>query len=252
MSDKDIMLSLAEHYESTVIRALVGFVKGLPYAGMVISGLDEILLNQTQRIHENRSRKFFDELASNKLITEELFDDDAFIHKFSCTYRAAIRTHQMDKIHRFARLLISSVEADNDNVDIFEEYLNILDDLSEREFYTLKLLRQYEIKYYEDAISRYDAYLQEQKLEGDTRLFAAQSKTTEDYWDEFLLELKIKYDIEENIAPVILQRLIRTGLYHTLGITSLGWTTPNKQTIGQTSPLFHDFIKWIEVEDKNI
>jgi hypothetical protein len=99
------------------------------------SASDAYLSVKAKQIRESRLRTFFDELAKNHiLLTKEVVETDDFLHCFFIATGAVTKAHREEKIHRFARLLKSSVrERGPRNTDDFEELIGALDDLSETE-----------------------------------------------------------------------------------------------------------------------
>ncbi len=126
----EIIPSWAEEYQNNqAIRNLIALIKIVPIIGGGIGFFDEAFLARISNYVEEREKIFFDELALSHMITEDLLDSNSFIHRFSCTYRAVIRTYRREKIRNFANLLINSIS--QDKIDTFEEYLTILEDLSD-------------------------------------------------------------------------------------------------------------------------
>lgn len=90
--------------------------------------------------------EFFDELSRGEIeLKQELLDNNDFLHCFFATTEAAFKTNRTEKIRFLARLLLAAaVDGRLSDIDEYEEYLGILDDLSNRELAVLTLLDKYE------------------------------------------------------------------------------------------------------------
>ena len=210
--------ALVERYENNpVIQALAGLLIGLtgPF-GATLSALERAIQAKVIQMHQERLRTFFDELASGRIkLTEEVIQQEDFLHAFMATTRAVLRTRREEKIRLFARLLASfGQETDRISVDNFEDSLNILDDLSCREFFVLLTLKKYEE--------------QTPFLEGENELQRASR-----FWNQFTSEVCAKLGISTEELRGMLARLNRTGLYKTFTGAffdyrgGMGTTTPN-------------------------
>ena len=122
-----------------VLRALVQL---LPRGG----SFDTLATHRAKEIADERLKAFFDELAEEKHeLTEELIESEGFLHCYFSTVKAVINTQRREKIKMFARLL-SEVISPKANVgaDEYEDYLQILDELTYRELMVLNTLYKYE------------------------------------------------------------------------------------------------------------
>lgn len=197
------------YLDSPWLRALV---QCIPYVG---SGLDTIVAHYLTQIEEKRMRVFFDELAKGPLeLTEQLVQEVEFLHRFTAATRAALRTERAKKIRYFARLLSASV-AESLDLSEYEEYLDILDDLSEREIAVLVLLSKYEAA--------------EPCRPGENELQRANR-----FWRAFLEDLESELGISKEVADPILTRLNRTGLYETFTGSYFNYTGGK----GKLTPLY--------------
>lgn len=130
MSSRD-QNSLARLYEKPpVIQALLQLI---PYLGGPIHTLIHSTL---QRMEEGRTRALLDALSHGKLeLSEELIESEDFLHCFCTTYKAVLNTRRREKIELFARLLKSAfTETRPRDIDEFEEFISILDDLTYEEW----------------------------------------------------------------------------------------------------------------------
>ena len=69
-------------------------------------------------------------------------ENEDFVHCFSATILPALNTHRQEKIQMFARLLKTPLSGGGgiEDVDEYEYFLEILHDLSYREFQALRIL----------------------------------------------------------------------------------------------------------------
>lgn len=167
----------------------------IPYLGAPI---DTELTMGYAKMMEERERVFFTELArGNSILTKEIIESNNFLHCFFATNNYVLKTNRKEKIELFAKLLKSNLEIDLlKDTDEYEEYLEILFELSYREFQILCTLRKFEnmhqIEDYENECGR-----------------------ATHFWDDFKNELTQKLKIEKNEIDSLLIRLMRTGCYET-------------------------------------
>ncbi len=188
---KNQVLDLHEKYsDSPLFKMLIILItKSIPIASNISDTLVEAINYKLTKMRLERVRLFFEELEKNEEhLTKDLINNNEFIHKFMITYSAAVRTYRYKKIQVFARLLANSEKNESyPDVDLYEEYVNIIDDLSYRELYALNILH-----YYEENNS---------------------DKKAEEYWDKFKADLKEELLIKEKEIKPFLRRLERTGCY---------------------------------------
>jgi hypothetical protein len=98
--------SLLEAYaDSPVIRSLVQLVPG----GLG-SAFDVGLQHRADKLKEKRLKIFFDELAIGSVeLTQEIIENDDFLHCFFIAAAAATRSRRAEKTKLFAKLLKSSI-----------------------------------------------------------------------------------------------------------------------------------------------
>lgn len=152
------------------------------------------LSTRVKEIRLERSRTLFDELSKGNIeLNEEIIHSEDFIHKFYITYKASINTRRREKIKYFARLLKSSIKESNKmNVDIFEDYSKILEELSYREILSLALLDNY--------------YTSTNKHQNNLA-------NANEFWDDFETSLQSLISIEKRDIGSFLSRLSRSGCY---------------------------------------
>ncbi len=206
--------SLSDRYErSPIIRTLVAIIgQAIPVASVA----DATLVAKIVEMREARARAFFDELETqNIVLTDEQVRNDAFLHAYFATMRAALNTRRHEKIRLFARLFSGYSQSKHVNdVDDYEEMLEILDDLSIREFQILLLLHKFETS----APIRQDQNPLQRVLT---------------YWEAFIASVESQFGIPASEIPGVLARMRRTGLYDNIYGTYYDYTgdkgclTPN-------------------------
>jgi hypothetical protein len=171
------------------------------------SAIDVGVSYYTKRIEDDRRRTFFDELGNGTIdLNPELIQSDDFLHCVITTHNAAIRYRSEEKIKNCARLLKSALDENTFvDTDEYEEYLQILDELTYREFLMLVKLDDYEKNYPhkqgEDDIQR-----------------------SERYWEPYKNDLIEELNIPEQEIDSLMIRLTRTGCYETFTGKSFGET----------------------------
>lgn len=116
-------------------------LKLLPYGDLV----DGTLASFYTREKERRLKVFFDELDKGTIsLTEEDIQKDDFLHKYFITVKAAVETKRDEKIQYFARLLMNGNSAlINDKTDNYEDFLKVLDELTNQEIFILLFVRKF-------------------------------------------------------------------------------------------------------------
>ena len=127
----NVLQPLLEKYEGNrVIRGLIQLVP------LGIGGAIDVVLTKTlENIQEERAGAFFDELAAGNIVVDEnLLKSEDFLHAYYATTKFALNSRRREKIKMFARLLKSSLtDKEISNIDEYEDFLKILDELSYRE-----------------------------------------------------------------------------------------------------------------------
>jgi hypothetical protein len=217
---------LIRRYETNpVIRGLVQLI---PFG--IGSGVEVALMTTVNNIRQDRLKTFFDELAAGSIeLTPLCIESEDFLHAYFSTIKAALNTRRREKIRLFANLLKTSytTEALND-IDEYEEFLRILDEMSYREL--LILLKLY---HFENEHSN-----EEPKNDW---------KRAEQFWDTFLFEMVRDLGIKEDEVFYFLQRLERTGCYETFhGF----WG--NDKKLGRITPSFYRLKLLIDPTNKMV
>jgi hypothetical protein len=187
-----VLDSLVKRYEgNSVLRALIQLI---PLN--VGSAAEVAVLTKIHSIRAERARIFFDELGrGEQQLLPELLESNDFLHCYFATAEAALKTNRREKICYLARLLAASAQEDCfSDIDEFEEYLSIIDELSNRELSILIALDSYECKHPNQA------------EEND---FQRALK----FWEQFVDELTNHFAIAPAEIDAVLIRLIRTGCY---------------------------------------
>mgnify|MGYP006911566671 CR=1 FL=1 len=222
------------------------WVKAIMAFFPITSSIDAWLTSRLDTIARERIEAFLDELINNNVdLTPELIESEDFLHCFMKTIQAVLHTRRREKIRFFARLLSSSVVENLINdVNEFEDYLSILDDLSYRELTILFLLDEwqaraetvYKIKYPREPNNGLTDY----KLLND-------AQRSHVIWGEFKNDLKIKLDIPENEIDSLFFRIVRTGCYEIFAGKYMG----PLDSEGQLTPLYYHLKKLIQNNGDN-
>jgi hypothetical protein len=168
---------------------------------------------------QRRMYVFADEMLSLNLNPdEEQVKSRDFCEAFGSTASRVLEAKRDEKIRLFAKLFASYVR-DNDTTseafDVFEEDLNILDELEYREFRLLLLLRRYE-------------------LDNPPQPEQNQAQRTAPYWGDFQAEAAAAFQLSVDELNAMLQRVQRTGLYQP--VTGTYWDYLGNR--GFLTPLF--------------
>lgn len=182
-------------------------------------------MDRADKIKKQRARAFFDELAAGRLaLTEDLINQDEFLHAFDATIKAALQSRRDEKVRMFARLLRRGViECEHQSFDDYEELVNLLSDLSHREWCALILF--------------------ESHLAGTDPNSEALQRVMS-FWKAFVLDLENNLGVSQNEASSFMNRLARTGLYNE--ITGAYWDYEGGQ--GITTPKMARFRQMVEAD----
>ncbi|WNS75198.1 hypothetical protein RRV45_20355 [Bacillus sp. DTU_2020_1000418_1_SI_GHA_SEK_038] len=191
---------LKKYSKNTVIR---GLIQAVPYGAVV----DNLLTVSYNNILLDRAKIFYDELGMGRIeLTPDLIKNEDFLHSYFSTYKAALFTKQREKIRFFARLLKNGMYSRIiSKADEYDDYLKILDDLTNRELTILYLLDTYEsrneIKENENELQRADSF-----------------------WNEFEKETSQVLNISPAELKGFLTRIERTGCYTAITGAYFGYT----------------------------
>jgi hypothetical protein len=220
--EKEI-LDFIEKFPLTVSTA-----QQVPIIGLIV---DYIERRAAKSLEEKRII-LFDELnKGNIALTKDMIESDEFINRFIIVLHAMERTNQKEKIILFARLLRNR-DFDSYSGAIFEEQLNILEQLSVHELKMLVTLDKYEEKTKDNIKDSRELYLSENS----------------EYFDEFVSEVKDALSLS-SIEDVegMLSRLTRTGLYEQIVLTCVRIS----KKVGMLTPLYYALKEAIQLNEAN-
>lgn len=188
------LIPLYESYkDNPVIKSLI---QALNLAGIPIGPVaDSFITTRVSNLKTLRLKCFFDELnTGDTQLTEKVIEQDDFLHAYFSTINYVIRTRSDEKINCFARIL-KKLESGKININEFEDYTAIFNELSEREFAILAIKSQYEQNY--SMTQGMNPY-----------------QLTASYWDSFKNEVCLKIGLPEEELDPMLIRIQRTGCYN--------------------------------------
>ena len=220
MNDMSKLQPLLKKYESN--RVIRGLIQLVPFG---VGGAIDIVLTKTlENIQEERAATFFDELAKDDVVVDEsLLESEDFLHAYFATAQYAFNSRRREKIKMFAKLLKSSlVEKDISDIDEYEDFLKILDELSYREILALNTL---------------DEYSSTPRTEDQNDL-----QWTNQFWEEFEQRLSKELNLPENQVADFMNRIARTGCYE-MFTGGFGGPTGGK---GKLTPTYHRLKNFVE------
>ena len=205
------MENLLVQYKNPLIRALIQLI---PYAG---GSMDTLMMAQVERIKVQRTRAFFDELSRGEVeLNEELIESEDFLHCFFVSWDAGVKARRREKTALFARLLKSAFTENHPrNIDEFEEFASILDDLSYEEWRVLTIL---------------DSYSSRPRDSEQNDLLWSLT-----FWDDFRSTVMQELRIPQDEFTPFMNRLNRTGLYDQI----VGTYWDYAGGVGMLTPRFH-------------
>ncbi|MGH8252281.1 MAG: hypothetical protein ACREVI_16580 [Steroidobacteraceae bacterium] len=190
MANSHIERLLARYEGNRVVRGLLQLV---PFG---LGGATDVVLTKTlDNIREDRARHFFDELANrDDPLDPKVLESEDFLHCYFATTRYALNSRRREKIAMFARLLQASLaEVGPKDVDEYEEFLSVLEELSYREIRALAIL---------DTFSTRPRTSEQNDLQW-----------TNTFWDEFEQCLVAELGIPSDEVVDFMNRISRTGCY---------------------------------------
>ena len=205
------MKNLLVQYKNPLIRALIQLI---PYVG---GSMDTLMMGIVERIKAERTRAFFDELSRGEVeLSEELIESEDFLHCFFITWEAGVKARRREKTALFARLLKSAFTENHPrNIDEFEEFVSILDDLSFEEWRVLTIL---------------DSYSNRPRTPDQNDLIWSRT-----FWDNFQSRVEQELGIPKGEFTPFMNRLNRKGLYDQI----VGTYWDYDGGIGMLTPRFH-------------
>ena len=205
------MENLLIHYEKPLIRALIQIIPS--YGGVI----DTLVMGPVERIKLERTRAFFDELSRGEVeLNEELIESEDFLHCFFMSWEAGVKARRREKTALFARLLKSAFTENHPrNIDEFEEFASILDDLSYEEWRVLTIL---------------DSYSSRPRDSDQNDLLWSLT-----FWEDFRSIVEQELEIPQDEFTPFMNRLNRTGLYDQI----VGTYWDYGGGVGMLTPRFH-------------
>tara|TARA_R110002050_G_scaffold113424_4_gene228263 strand:- start:44 stop:745 length:702 start_codon:yes stop_codon:yes gene_type:complete len=179
---------------------------------------EQFVSQRVKEIRLERTKTFFSNLELGKInLSDEIIKSEDFLHKFVISYKAVLNTRRREKIIMFSNLFRTSLfEKGIEDVDTFEDYLKILDELSYREIQALNLLESF--------------YSTPKDLE-ETDL-----KWTSKFWNDFVLTLSETINISPNKVDDFIKRITRSGCYELF----TGVYVNDTGSKGKLTPTFFD------------
>jgi len=213
-------INILEGYEKNpLLRPLLQI---LPHG--IGSGIDSFLIITLNRMRQERTKVFFDELINGNYNPDnDYLKTDDFVHKYILTMRYVLNTNQKDKIKMFAKIFINSINKDNEifNIDIFEDFIGILNELTYREISALSLFETY------------DTILQE----NDENEIMRVNK----FWNEFEERMEKELNVPKSYVNNFMIRITRTGCYEEFNGNYFGYTAGK----GKLTPLYYELKNFI-------
>jgi len=206
---------MSEDYRNKPLaRTLISFI---PYVG---GAIDTGLSTRLNQIDEERRRLVLDELSRQRMIiTQAMLDDHDWLRSWCLLYEAMSRTIRGEKAIYLAKLWASFSRDGRfaEQIDSFEEFRGVLEDLRPREMAALLLLRDIENR---NPFG---------EVENDNELRRAWRG-----WDEFQSRLEAEIGVPQPQQAGFLARLQRTGLYRTI----VGGYLDYEGDVGSLTPYF--------------
>ena len=177
-------------YDRMPARALVSLS---PFA----SAVQEMMISTLTNLSQEGSRVFWEEFERGGIqVTDKIAESDKFVHCFRITAEATRRAFRHAKIRMLARLLRSGLtEGGFSDVDEYERYLGILDELTYDEIRLLALLDTFESSY------------------GSNVTTSLRRNAIQEYWGKFKAKALDELKIPEREIDNWMTRLGRTGCF---------------------------------------
>ncbi len=144
MNNKSLIEVLYDQYENDPgIRMFVEALSigiGIPINTVV----DSFIGKKVKEMNASRLKCFFDELNSGDIeLDEALIENQEFLHSYFSVVNYVARSKNDEKAIRFARI-IKNLYNKKIDVNQFEDYTSIFDELTDREFAILSIKHKYE------------------------------------------------------------------------------------------------------------
>jgi hypothetical protein len=223
MENVDSMVTkLYKSYEDKpILKALIQAISPIGAAA------DTILSTYVNKLKVDKLHAFFEQLGNGDIdLTEEIIDNTDYLHAYFATINYVLLNRSKLKIRSFAEIL-KSLYRDDINIDEFEDYAKIFDELTEREFIILSVKYEFE----KHAASTQDTFNPLQR--------------TNSYWEDFKSEVKTKLNIGGDELNAMLLRMQRTGCYQ----KHQGYWPDSHEEIGDTTAILQTIINVIKYRE---
>jgi hypothetical protein len=228
--NKSLIEVLHEQYEHEPgVRVLVEAISA--YTGFPIGAVvDTFVGNKVKEMQASRIRSFYNELNNGEIeLNEDIIENDTFLHSYFSVLNYVARSKDDEKASRFAKIIKNLYRKEID-LDQFEDYISIFNELSDREFAILCIKMEYEKQAVPD-----------EAIFGLDKPSNPYQKTSA-YWKDFEKEVVIKLKIEKEELNASLFRLQRTGCY----MIHTGYLDMKNNGCGDTTIIFKKLYKIIK------
>jgi hypothetical protein len=181
-------------------------------------------------------------------LTEELLKSEKFVHSFLTIIRPALNTFSEEKIRRFARILLTAIEKNEMASDKFEEYVKLLESLTERQIDILCTIQRLESKALEKSQNTVTGSKSSIQIGYSIQNWVME--VTYNIWDEFIEDITNRHQITKEQLMSQLDRLEGMGLYS--GRQAVGYRGQEIRNIGTSTFLFDEFSQWIKLENEKL
>mgnify|MGYP001002782861 CR=1 FL=1 len=204
IANKPVETNMMQMFQQDpALKILLAVLNLIPGGNLISAGAEATMAIYNQMAMKRQAALFQELQREPYRLTEVIVQSEEFIHKFLITYRAAMMTSRKEKIEYFARLLKASTVLENEvSTDEFEEYLNILSDLSFRELQILSITDKYFTEYPEPS----------ERLDDNTSN-PAWNEWAKEFFPKFRAEIQKSVGIRDEEMDDILIRISRSGLY---------------------------------------
>jgi hypothetical protein len=172
----------------------IPFIRALLQLHPVGSSADTVISGIFNNMRNARLDAFFNELSKGKLPEPNLITED-YIHKYALTIKYVLNTYRKEKIRIFAIIFRNSLYEKSElvDVDVYEEFIKILDELGYREIAALKI---------------YESLITDPQIKNENELEQAFR-----VWDKFTEILEKDLKVPKEQAQSFMLRIARTGCY---------------------------------------
>lgn len=213
-------------WDHPVVQCLISAVGEIcsisPLVDLVNNGVSKMLEKQMKRKQE----QLLQELLDSRALTEENIKNVDFVIEFAKLLSAVNRTRDNTKIQCMVKIFKGTVCYDKKDYDLYEEYLQRVYDMSEREMNILFIMHECEKK---EELTNYSGDSREQKIER--------------IWHEEKQFAKEKLGIDEATLRSIIIGMQRTGF---CTVEYIHYAAGDIQMYLLTQ-YFKDFMKYISI-----